>query len=136
LLQPHGGAGTFDGIFLTGILAVLLAAIFSGKGDTGQDFIIPPDFSRKAALKSKPEVGLFLDNTDSISSAAISSAVSGADFLDLFGVDSKLMTETILMQISFTSFLKLILVVLCYSEHSLTVGKSEQRGCHDAGVID
>ena len=26
-----GGAGTFDGIFLTGILAVLLAAIFSPK---------------------------------------------------------------------------------------------------------
>jgi uncharacterized membrane protein len=29
-----GGAGTFDGIFLTGILAVLLAAIFSGKRHT------------------------------------------------------------------------------------------------------
>jgi uncharacterized membrane protein len=29
-----GGAGTFDGIFLTGILAVLLAAIFSGKRGT------------------------------------------------------------------------------------------------------
>jgi uncharacterized membrane protein len=29
-----GGAGTFDGIFLTGILAVLLAALFSGKHAT------------------------------------------------------------------------------------------------------
>jgi uncharacterized membrane protein len=29
-----GGAGTFDGIFLTGILAVLLAAIFSGRRRT------------------------------------------------------------------------------------------------------
>jgi uncharacterized membrane protein len=29
-----GGAGTFDGIFVTGILAVLLAAIFSGKRRT------------------------------------------------------------------------------------------------------
>jgi uncharacterized membrane protein len=29
-----GGAGTFDGIFLTGILSVLLAAIFSGKRRT------------------------------------------------------------------------------------------------------
>jgi uncharacterized membrane protein len=29
-----GGAGTFDGIFLTGILAVLLAAMFSGKRGT------------------------------------------------------------------------------------------------------
>jgi uncharacterized membrane protein len=29
-----GGAGTFDGIFLTGILAVLLAAVFSGKRRT------------------------------------------------------------------------------------------------------
>ena len=27
-----GGAGTFDGIFMTGILAVLLAAVFSGRG--------------------------------------------------------------------------------------------------------
>ena len=29
-----GGAGTFDGIFLTGILAVLLAGMFSGKRGT------------------------------------------------------------------------------------------------------
>jgi ABC-2 type transport system permease protein len=48
------------------------------KGRYKAGLIIPPDFSRKAALKSKPEVGLFLDNTDGISSAAISSAISGA----------------------------------------------------------
>jgi len=29
-----GGAGTFDGIFMTGILAVLLAAVFSGRSRT------------------------------------------------------------------------------------------------------
>jgi uncharacterized membrane protein len=30
-----GGAGTFDGIFLTGIVAVLLAALFAPKGESG-----------------------------------------------------------------------------------------------------
>jgi ABC-2 type transport system permease protein len=48
------------------------------KGKFKAGLIIPPDFSRKAALKSKPEVGLFLDNTDGISSAAIMGAVSSA----------------------------------------------------------
>jgi ABC-2 type transport system permease protein len=48
------------------------------KGRYKAGLIIPPDFSKKVALKSKPEVGLFLDNTDGISSAAISNAVSGA----------------------------------------------------------
>jgi uncharacterized membrane protein len=32
-----GGAGTFDGIFLTGILAVLIAGISGGKGDADPD---------------------------------------------------------------------------------------------------
>ncbi len=40
--------------------------------------IIPADFSRRMAVKSVPEVGLFLDNTDGISAAAVGTAVSGA----------------------------------------------------------
>lgn len=33
--------------------------------------IIPSDFSKKVDLKSRPDVGLFLDNTDAISSGTI-----------------------------------------------------------------
>jgi ABC-2 type transport system permease protein len=40
--------------------------------------IIPPDFSKKVALKARPEVGLFLDNADGISSEAIKNAIMGA----------------------------------------------------------
>lgn len=40
--------------------------------------VIPPDFNKKTVLKSRPEVGLFLDNTDSISAEAIRGAVTGA----------------------------------------------------------
>jgi ABC-2 type transport system permease protein len=48
------------------------------KGKYKACLIIPPDFTERAALKNRAEVGLFLDNTDGISSAAITSAVSGA----------------------------------------------------------
>lgn len=40
--------------------------------------IIPPDFSKRVSLKRRPEVGLFLDNTDGISAEAIRIAVKGA----------------------------------------------------------
>ncbi len=40
--------------------------------------IIPPDFSKRVYLKSRPEVGLFLDNTDGISSGTIIGVVNGA----------------------------------------------------------
>ncbi|NJD54945.1 MAG: ABC transporter permease [Nitrospirae bacterium] len=40
--------------------------------------IIPPDFSRKVVMKSGPEIGLFLDNTDSISSENIRNLVIAA----------------------------------------------------------
>jgi ABC-2 type transport system permease protein len=40
--------------------------------------IIPSDFSKKIDLKARPEVGLFLDNTDAISADAIKGAVNGA----------------------------------------------------------
>ena len=40
--------------------------------------IIPPDFSKNVNLKARPEVGLFLDNTDAISADAIKGAVNGA----------------------------------------------------------
>jgi len=40
--------------------------------------IIPSDFSKRVVLKSRPEVGLFLDNTDAISSGTITGVVNGA----------------------------------------------------------
>lgn len=40
--------------------------------------IIPSDFSKRISLKRRPEVGLFLDNTDGVSSEAIRIAVKGA----------------------------------------------------------
>lgn len=48
------------------------------KGKYKAGLIIPPDFSKKVALKSKPEVGLFLDNTDGISAETIRNAINGA----------------------------------------------------------
>jgi ABC-2 type transport system permease protein len=39
--------------------------------------LIPPDFSKRIILKRKPEVGLFLDNTDNISAEAIRNAIGG-----------------------------------------------------------
>jgi ABC-2 type transport system permease protein len=48
----------------------------SGRYKAG--LIIPPDFSRKVVLKSRPEVGLFLDNTDGISFETIRNSVTGA----------------------------------------------------------
>lgn len=40
--------------------------------------IIPSDFSKRISLKRRPEVGLFLDNTDGVSAEAIRIAVKGA----------------------------------------------------------
>lgn len=40
--------------------------------------IIPTDFSKKVSRKSRPSVGLFLDNTDGISSETIRNTVEGA----------------------------------------------------------
>ena len=48
------------------------------KGRYKAGLIIPPDFSKKVALKNRPEVGLFLDNTDGISAEAIRNALNGA----------------------------------------------------------
>lgn len=48
------------------------------KGRYKAGLIIPSDFSRRVVLKGRPEVGLFLDNTDGISSEAIRNAVMGA----------------------------------------------------------
>jgi len=47
--------------------------------------IMPPDFSKKVSLKALPEVGLFLDNTDSISSQTVRGVVAGA--IGAIGVD-------------------------------------------------
>jgi ABC-2 type transport system permease protein len=48
------------------------------KGKYKAVLIIPPDYSRKIVVKGRPEIGLFLDNADGISSAAIQNAVFGA----------------------------------------------------------
>ena len=40
--------------------------------------IIPPDFSRHVIIKDKADIGLFVDNTDSISAETVRGAVEGA----------------------------------------------------------
>ena len=48
------------------------------KGRYKAALIIPSDYSRKIAVKGGPEVGLFLDNTDGISSETIRNTVLAA----------------------------------------------------------
>lgn len=48
------------------------------KGIYKAALIIPPDFSKKIDLKKTPELGIFLDNTDVISSKDIKNTVLGA----------------------------------------------------------
>ena len=48
------------------------------KGTYKAGLVIPPDFSKRVALKARAEVGLFLDNTDGISSEAVKNAIMGA----------------------------------------------------------
>jgi ABC-2 type transport system permease protein len=48
------------------------------KGRYKAGLMIPPDFSTKVVLKRRPEVGLFLDNTDAISADTIRNTVTGA----------------------------------------------------------
>ena len=40
--------------------------------------VIPADFSKRITVKKRPEVGLFLDNTDGISAETIKNTVHGA----------------------------------------------------------
>lgn len=40
--------------------------------------IIPHDFSKRVSIKKTPEIGLFVDNTDGISSEAIRNSIEGA----------------------------------------------------------
>lgn len=48
------------------------------KGRFKAAIIIPPDFSKRVSLKRMPEIGLFLDNTDGISSEAVRGVAQGA----------------------------------------------------------
>lgn len=48
------------------------------EGEYKAAVIIPPDFSERIILKRRPELGLFLDNTDNISANAIRAVVQGA----------------------------------------------------------
>lgn len=54
--------------------------------------IIGPDFSRKISAKAIPAIGLFLDNTDGISSEAVRNVVSGA--MSAIGADYVPIRET------------------------------------------
>ncbi|MBI5409662.1 MAG: ABC transporter permease [Nitrospirae bacterium] len=40
--------------------------------------LIPPDFTKRVVLNKKPELGLFIDNTDNISAETIRSAIDGS----------------------------------------------------------
>lgn len=40
--------------------------------------IVPPDFTRRVVERTGPEVGFFVDNTDQISEAALTEAITGA----------------------------------------------------------
>ncbi len=54
--------------------------------------IIPPDFSKRIILKNRPEIGLFLDNTDGISSETIRAAITGAQkaiYVDYISIRGK-----------------------------------------------
>jgi ABC-2 type transport system permease protein len=48
------------------------------QGEYKAGLVIPQDFSRKVSLNGRPEVGLFLDNTDAISAETIKNVVNGA----------------------------------------------------------
>jgi len=48
------------------------------KGRYKAALLIPEDYSKKVAIKAGPEVGLFLDNTDGISTETIRNIVQGA----------------------------------------------------------
>ncbi len=48
------------------------------KGIYKSALIIPPDFSKRVVLNKKPELGLFIDNTDSISAETIRNSIGGA----------------------------------------------------------
>jgi ABC-2 type transport system permease protein len=48
------------------------------KGDYKAALVIPEDFTRRVVQGNRPEIGLFLDNTDAISTNSIQAAVNGA----------------------------------------------------------
>ncbi len=48
------------------------------KGDYKAALVIPQDFTRRVVQRNRPEIGLFLDNTDAISSSSIQAVVNGA----------------------------------------------------------
>ncbi len=74
LRAVEAGPKTFS-LVIVGNEKDAIDGIRRGKYKAG--LIIPPDFSKRVALKGRPEVGLFLDNTDGISSEAVKNAVMG-----------------------------------------------------------
>lgn len=69
------GPGTFE-IFTTKNQKDAIDGVRAGKYKAL--LIIPSDYSKKVSLNNRPEVGLFLDNTDGISTEAVRNAVTGA----------------------------------------------------------
>lgn len=71
-------AGALEILTVTGVadqrqaLAGVAAGRFKGA------LVIPPQFSKRQALAARPEIALFLDNSDGISAEAIRGAVQGA----------------------------------------------------------
>jgi len=77
----EAGPATFDLINLTDQRDVI-EGVRDGRYKAA--LIIPSDFDRRVALKNKAEVGLYLDNTDSISSDTLRGYIGGAvRFLDV-----------------------------------------------------
>jgi ABC-2 type transport system permease protein len=71
----EGGPETFRLVFLkdqAGAIEGVRDGLFKAA------LIIPPDFTRKYVSKRRAEVGLFIDNTDSISSATVREMTRGA----------------------------------------------------------
>ncbi|MDP3297364.1 MAG: ABC transporter permease [Thermodesulfovibrionia bacterium] len=71
----EAGAKTFTILQLKDQEAAI-EGVKSGRYKTA--LIIPPDFTKRIVLNKSPEVGLFMDNTDSISAETIRNSVSGA----------------------------------------------------------
>lgn len=71
----ESGHKTFSAIYLKDQKEALNGVM---EGIYKAAIIIPSDFSKRVALKKAPEIGLFVDNTDSISSEAIRISVEGA----------------------------------------------------------
>lgn len=99
-------------------------------GDYKAALIIPSDFSRRRAQQNRPEIGLFLDNTDAISAASIEAAVNGAlhavgqDYVPVRekGTESYLRAVNLYRQVDYFQSLVPGVVIMAVFLGSLTTG--------------